>query len=208
MAKIIQFDPNRIRAEQSRLNNIDGKAQRPTFKTTEYKIEDSFEYEEPDFDDEDEPLSYSIQEVISLAGSKKTDEIFETFLPKGKDDLSGTISPPTGDIPLKESLKTIWGKNKESDATKKAKISELSRTKRAFLALEREASKKHNKLTGENKSIKIIVRTEDDEAPLTDILDEQIEFYRKNRLSATVDLIGQRITHKFGAFVDRMTYDD
>ena len=211
MAKIIQFDPNKIRAEQSRLNNLDNRsAQRPTFKTPEYEIEDSFEYEEPDFDEdeEEEPLSYSIQEVISLAGSKKTDEIFENFLPKGRDDISGTISPPTGDVPLKESMRTIWGKSKESDATKRAKISELARTRRAFLTLEKEASKKHNKLTGENKRIKIVVRTEDDEAPLTDILDKQIKFYEKRKLSATVDLIGQRIAHGFGVIVDKMTNYD
>lgn len=203
---IIQFDPNRINAQRNGLYSAN-EQKKPDFRSYREPVGDFFEPEEPDSEPKERVL-YSIQEVISLVGEKKTDEIFDTFLSDGKDDISGTISPPTGDIPLKESLSTIWGKNKETVENKKAKISELSKTKRAFLALEREASKKYGERTGENKQIKIVVRTEDEEEPLTDILEKQIKFYKKNKLFATADLIGQRINSRFDAFVDKMLYDD
>ena len=208
MTKIIQFDPNKIRARGGFENFEPNPMQKSSYKAIKQDLEDSFSYDDPDFDEEKEQSAYSIQEVVQLVGEKKTDEIFATYLAKSDNEITGTISPPTGDIPLKESLGTIWGKNKESAQTKAQKLSKLRKTKRAFLMLEKEASKKLREKTGTEKGIKITVKTEDEEAYLTDVLEEQIEFYRKGKLGATISLLGQRINHNFGKFVDKMTSDD
>ena len=71
------------------------------------------------------------------------------------------------------------------------------------MALEREASKNLEEKTGKKANIKIKVRTEDDEAYLTDILDEQMNFYKKDRISATIGLIGQKISSKFNSFAKK-----
>ena len=205
MAKIIPFRPDYSTSNKpvQQKDPIEFPADRDYSCLYLHPEADSFELEGNDFEDDIEPSSYSIQEVVELAGEKRTDEIFETFLSRKSNGIKGKISPPEADAPLKESLAVIWGKDKDSKETRKAKLSELSRTKRAFLALEREASKNFEEKTGKKANIKIKVRTEDDEAYLTDILDEQMNFYKKDRISATIGLIGQKISSKFNSFAKK-----
>lgn len=205
MAKIIPFRPDYSTSNKpvQQKDPIEFPADRDYSCLYLHPEADSFELEGNDFEDDIEPSSYSIQEVVELAGEKRTDEIFETFLSRKSNGIKGKISPPEADTPLKESLAVIWGKDKDSKETRKAKLSELSRTKRAFLALEREASKNLEEKTGKKANIKIKVRTEDDEAYLTDILDEQMNFYKKDRISATIGLIGQKISSKFNSFAKK-----
>ncbi len=206
MAKITPYnqnEPNRKKVEP--VKSVYFKQEAFDSKLYSRQPRDTFEFRQIYLEDIIEPVSYPIQDVIKLVGKKRTDEIFETFLSDNGNGSTGKISPPTGEDSLIESLSTIWGKNKLTEEEKEAKLFELSRTKRAFLILEKEASKKLEEQTGKKTNIKIAVQTDDKEAFLTDILDEQISFYKKNDVAASADLIGQRIGHKFSSFIDKLT---
>lgn len=215
MSNIIEFDPNRGNKFKSGRNYHKKEPVNFSVKNTGSKY-DSFSLNQEDdvfdrsslqlMDDENNHVSLTLDTVIQLAGAEKTNEIFDTFLSEGKEnEQNGIISPPAGDVPLRESFKTVWNNSDENQIQKDKKIAELTRMKFAFLALENEASKNFQEKTGSSKNIKIMLKDEENECALTDILDKQIHFYRKGRLGASLDLIGKRINYGIECFIDKMT---
>lgn len=155
-------------------------------------------------------ISYTLEEMRELVGEKRADEIFSTMLRGAKEPKSSVMSPPNGEVPLRKSLAYVWDNSKETQDDKKAKLGQIARLKRAFGALEKECSKKHEELYGERADIKITFYDydEDEEFYLTDMLEKQADFYRKGKIAASFDLIGQRINHGLDCFLDKIIIDE
>lgn len=196
MAEIINFPISGSQAP----NKAGSKANNEYYGRTK-PTSDSFERRAPK-----KPVGYTLEEMRGLIGEERMDEIFSNMLKGAKKPNNSIMSPPGGEVPLRESLAYVWDDSKETQADKKAKLGQIARLRRAFRQVELECSKKHEELYGTPADIRIKVYDydNDEKCYLTDMLDKQADFYRKGKVADSFDLIGKRINHGLDCLLDRM----
>ena len=170
------------------------------------KQDDSFEFVESN---RARLMSYSLDEMIKFVGQDRVDEIFSSYMSGSKDsENTDLLSEPLQSLPLKDGLKTVWDKSEKAETARKARIRELTRTYRAFQALERECSKKHEAKYGEKANIRIKIMDGQNETYLVDAIKKQADILRQDRFSASLSLIGNKTGNAVRNLWDFLTFDE
>lgn len=204
MGSVIDFNSAKAAMEASNVGNTRktdystnarGRIRETKSDTFEHRTKPSSEIE---------PKGYTLEEIVRLVGPERTDEIFSKLLEGAPNTKSSVVSPLIEEASLKENLRTVWDDSKEAQAERKAKLSNLAKTRRAFRQLEIEASRSHEEKYGKRADIRIKVTDydNDEEKYLTDMLKEQEDFYRKGKMSASMEVVGKKMNQGFNRFLD------
>ena len=140
----------------------------------------------------------SIEEMGELVGERETQKLFSSIF--GDSNSFEIDFTSKGSAPLNVSLKEVWDFSNEAKEKRLKKADEISRTRRALRSFERKCSARYEDAYGKEADIRLKLSTkneigEEEVVYITDALMEQEEFYRKNKVMASIHLIKQRMEY-------------
>lgn len=140
----------------------------------------------------------SIEEMGELVGERETQRLFSSIF--GDSNSFEIDFTSKGSAPLNVSLKEVWDFSDEAKEKRLKKADEISRTRRALISFERKCSARYEDVYGKEADIRLKLSTkneigEEEVVYITDALMEQEEFYRKNKVMASIHLIKQRMEY-------------